>query len=537
MADSYIQVPPDSTGKKIASEAITEIYIDNFTEGSIALGDILFGGTSNATGKVTGVVLEGSGEAKIYLKDASGTWLDNEAVEVNAVIVGNVNWTGHSQLDAEYQKILIADPNNPSYIQSIDRFGATVNTFTDGAPTFSPFGAMVTGERQNIKAYSFDYDNMDQDFTTVIAGAGTATFEPITGCSLVTTGTAPGDLAQRTTDFYHPYKPGVGQQFLVTVQVGDNGKTNVVRRWGYYDDDNGVFWELDGTQLSVVLRSNTTGVVTETRINQQDFHLDQLDGTDSIGFNLDLTKSNIFLIDLQWLGSGRVRFGVSEPEGSFIIAHIMENANVNTVLPYMRTASLPFRYEQENTGVAVSGSEMKIACATVNHSSKVYITGPKFSTNSNIKTLSVLNQEEPLYSFRPATTFAGQTNRCLSKGVSNNFANLSGDGVVLFRLYFAGSDATLTNQAFAAHAANSSTEIDTAATAFNPALAQCAATMIVAPGETIYVVDPAPKDLHTFELYLGADGTTQPTVTVTAELISGTTADVMGTVNWEEIRS
>jgi len=283
----------------------------------------------------------------------------------------------------------------------------------------------MVGENQTIKDYRFAYDKRDDDFYDQTSGSGTITYESVTGASLLSTSTASGDLAKRTSHYYHPYAPGIGHFIEMTVRSGDNGKVGVRRRWGYFDDENGVFFELNGTDLFLVLRSNTTGTVTDTRIPQSQWNKDPLDGSDNIGFNLFPDRANIYFIDMQWLGAGRVRFGVVEPEGAKLTAHIIENANDTVIFPYMRTATLPLRVEQENIDTASSSSEFRFVCAAVKHSSKVSIQGEKQSRDSGLKTIDSVDGEVPLISFRPKQTLNGLTNRSIMKFVEATATNVS----------------------------------------------------------------------------------------------------------------
>ena len=81
---------------------------------------------------------------------------------------------------------------------------------------------------------------------------------------------------------------------------------------------------------------------------QAHFNLDTMDGTGPSGVPLDLTKSQIFVIDYEWLGVGRVRFGFVFA-GAIVYCHDAVFANtVGSV--YMSTPNNPLRYQTEATG-------------------------------------------------------------------------------------------------------------------------------------------------------------------------------------------
>jgi hypothetical protein len=95
-----------------------------------------------------------------------------------------------------------------------------------------------------------------------------------------------------------------------------------------------------GATASHVVASKTT----ELRIPQSQFNIDKIDGTGPSGFNIDLTKMQMFYIDYSWYGAGFVRWGVRGINGDVFYVHKMENNNINQEA-YMRSGNLPARYE------------------------------------------------------------------------------------------------------------------------------------------------------------------------------------------------
>lgn len=78
--------------------------------------------------------------------------------------------------------------------------------------------------------------------------------------------------------------------------------------------------------------------------------------------NLDITKAQIFWVDIEWLGVGSVRCGFVI-NGQYILAHTFHHANIESTT-YMQTACLPIRYEIRNT-TSGSGGNLKKICSTV----------------------------------------------------------------------------------------------------------------------------------------------------------------------------
>ena len=82
----------------------------------------------------------------------------------------------------------------------------------------------------------------------------------------------------------------------------------------------------------------------DLRIPQSQWNLDKCDGTGPSGFNLDLSKMQMFYIDYSWYGAGFVRWGFRGATGDVIYCHKLPNNNLNTEA-YMRSGNLPTRYE------------------------------------------------------------------------------------------------------------------------------------------------------------------------------------------------
>jgi hypothetical protein len=99
-----------------------------------------------------------------------------------------------------------------------------------------------------------------------------------------------------------------------------------------------------GATAENVIMSRTVDV----KIPQSQWNLDKCDGTGPSGFNIDLSKMQMFYIDYTWYGAGFVRWGVRGAAGDVIYVHRMPNNNVNAEA-YMRSGNLPARYESTTT--------------------------------------------------------------------------------------------------------------------------------------------------------------------------------------------
>jgi hypothetical protein len=199
-------------------------------------------------------------------------------------------------------------------------------------------------------------------WATSTANSGAATFSANEGLVNLSVTTASGSKVYRETTKCFSYQPGKSLLALNTF-VMNPAKAGLRQRSGYYGAANGIFLELDGSTLSFVERSSVSGSVVETKVSQANWNNDKLDGSGESGLTLDLVKAQIMWMDIEWLGLGTVRLGFVI-NGVFIHCHSFHHANLITST-YITTASLPLRYEIENTSETASASTMKQICSTV----------------------------------------------------------------------------------------------------------------------------------------------------------------------------
>ena len=256
------------------------------------------------------------------------------------------------QVFTRYEIMMLSDRLTPSGTAT-DAFGrlrvSNPVTLFDSSHRFSDNGLWATSNTAGNSSYTFVENQSTIDMT-------------------VTT-TANAEVIRETTKVFS-YQPGKSLLILNTFAM-QTPKTNLRQRVGYFGKDNGIYLENDGTTNYFVLRSNTSSTVQETRVPQSNWNVDKFDGT---GYSsqtgssehadgLDVSKTNILWMDIEWLGVGDVRCGFIV-DGRMVPAHIFHNDNKN-VVPYMTTASLPLRYEIKNTGVTTSNSTLKQICSSV----------------------------------------------------------------------------------------------------------------------------------------------------------------------------
>lgn len=232
-----------------------------------------------------------------------------------------------------------------------------------GRANLDAFGRFKVATPATLFDSQMQYDTQPLLWAEKLVGGGAVTHRPVESSADLTVGTASGDRVVRQTREYQRYQPGKAQSILCTGVLGASqaGTTKLV---GYGDDNNGVFFGSDGGGVFVLLRSNTTGTPSDARkVYQADWNVDRLDGSGVSGITLDPDATQIYLIDIEWLGVGSVRTGFII-DGSFYFAHIFDNANVRPTT-YMTTANLPARYEIRNDAAVAAPATLKQICTSI----------------------------------------------------------------------------------------------------------------------------------------------------------------------------
>jgi len=143
------------------------------------------------------------------------------------------------------------------------------------------------------------------------------------------------------------------------------------------------------------------------------WNVDVLNGGGVSGVTFNPQYAQIFAIDLQWLGVGRVRFGFFN-NGVLLICHQIFNDN-RVFLPYMQTANLPCRAKIQNTGTPAGTTTMKQICmAVISEGGVDQPAAYQFAATSGVGSAAATSPTAvriPLVSLQPKVTFGGLNNR------------------------------------------------------------------------------------------------------------------------------
>jgi hypothetical protein len=257
--------------------------------------------------------------------------------------------------------------NFPWQLKMLQGIDAVNNSIIAGSVTNENSMAIDAFGRQRVSNpfTLFDSSHRYRDnglWNTSTSSGGSVLFSLSEGLVNLNVDTTNGSQVLRETAKVFSYQPGKSLLVMNTFVMAP-AQTNLRQRVGYFGTENGLYIQLNNNTLSFVKRSLVTGVVTETVVNQSAWNVDKMDGNGPSRYTLDITKAQIFFMDIEWLGEGTVRLGFVI-DGIFIVAHKFNHANLITST-YITTATLPLRYEITNTGVTALPSLLKQVCSTV----------------------------------------------------------------------------------------------------------------------------------------------------------------------------
>ena len=273
--------------------------------------------------------------------------LSNNVVEIQNDVGNPIPVSKNTSTNSDSNPIFVKGTSDSSFFAPTqsDAFGrlrvSNPHTLFDGA--------------QRYRDDPFKWDQVDTN-------AATSTFL-LNESSVLMSVFGNGDDCIRQTKSVFAYQPGKSLLTLATF-VMNTPTAGLRQRVGLFGAQNGVYFEVDGTTVNLVIRKYTSGSVDDTseKFAQANWNGDKLNGAGPSGITLNVATSQIFWCDIEWLGVGSVRCGFVI-DGQFIVCHTFHHANkVGFNKVYMTTATLPVRYELTSTGGA---GTMRAICSTV----------------------------------------------------------------------------------------------------------------------------------------------------------------------------
>jgi hypothetical protein len=399
---------------------------------------------------------------------------------------------------------------------------------TSGAATNDGRSDAFGRQRMSMPYTLFDstqrYSNRDDQWVTKIVTGGSTSYNTNQSTSTLTVTNALNAKVTRETKRVFAYQPGKSLQVMTTFAF-DEGQTGLAQRVGYFNNQNGIFFSSKNGINYIVKRTYVNGSAQDIEIAQSDWNIDKLDGTTPSSVALDPTKTQIFFMDIEWLGVGQVRTGFVI-DGNFYLAHVFQHANaLDTV--YMTTATLPVRYEIENIAATVAGSSMKQICATVISEGGFEIRGRPYNVGRPVTApmnLATAGTFYPLASIRLNSSYLDAV--AVIKNIS--MLGIANNGKMQYRLV---ANATISGGTWASV---SGSLLDYNITANTMSGGETLTSGYVGinnqSGQTI-TLDPG-----AFAFQLERDGLNSTAITYTlAVAAAADNDDALGSIDWEEL--
>jgi hypothetical protein len=171
----------------------------------------------------------------------------------------------------------------------------------------------------------------------------------------------------------------------------------------------------------------------DLRIPQSQWNLDKCNGTGPSGYNIDLTRMQMWYIDYSWYGAGFIRYGVRGVNGQITYCHQLQNNNVQFE-SFMRSGNMAAHYELSSLGPmtypvqALSASSTTISADVVSLATTIPVSQTNvFNSGGGIAKMS---NELIFYSGLSTTSGAGNLLNC-TRGFNNTAADDQASGVTI----------------------------------------------------------------------------------------------------------
>jgi hypothetical protein len=250
-----------------------------------------------------------------------------------------------------------ANAANPPYV---------INVPNGNSPSVDAFGRQRVSLSNSLFDGKFRFDLLPALYDQTVTGTGSITYQTNEKCSRLAV--TNGGIGRALMRSHQSFLYRAAQSMQIDISLCSGAITaNTVKRYGYFDDNNGIIYQVGSTDLRFILRTATSGAPSDANfVSQTNWNLDTLLGTGGTsnpsGFTLDVTKTQILVIDYQFLGVGRVRMGFNIG-GNTIWCHQFLNANTTLAVQYMQTGCLPISAELRS--FVAQNASLDFICAGV----------------------------------------------------------------------------------------------------------------------------------------------------------------------------
>jgi hypothetical protein len=506
--------------------------------------------TSNADSAAGGLEIQFSADNSAWTTYYTDTYFTGTLFSKSYKIVGKYWRVKYTTVSANFTINSRLSTNVDPTAQGIDSFYIGVSdsyhdafgklrTTTPYTLIDNKFPSGATGTTQYLSNIMGDCNDASGSTVTAVYGSSQ--------CVMTITNSVSSSSYTSQSRKYATYQPGKSLLFLSSGIIKDTTFTtsaNYTARIGYFDNNNGLFFEQNGStvvgeKIAVVLRNTPSGGSTSNATtNQKDWNIDKFDGTGISGVTLNFEKNQLFVIDLEWLSAGRIRFGFYL-FGRIFYCHQITNFNTLTA-PYMISPNLPIRY-QLTVNDAGKQARLTQICSSLMSEGGYNPIGKPFSV-SNGTTPVVLSDtlERPVLAIRGnSATASAINNRYYHQNVVPTLLSIFGtanpDIFYIVRLYLAPNTPTVADASWNAVDVNSVCQyaVGVGITAINPATSIIVDSGYAAGGASASI--QVLSSIYADALQITSNVTNvSDVILITAKSFTGTPG-VYASINWQEI--
>jgi hypothetical protein len=360
-------------------------------------------------------------------------------------------------------------------------------------------------------------------------GTGALTDNANGSTTLSTGGGAINAACTRASRAYQHYQVGKSYYFGSSFNFG-TGTTNVSKRVGLYDNNNGVFLEQNGSTINLNFRTNTSGSVVTTQVAQANWNVDTMQGTGPSGFTFNPNALNDFRID--FFGGFAIRCYLYG-NGRFNLIHTVENASVTSPTNIgPATTNLTLRAEIVNLAAVTGANTMLVYNANLmSEGAQEQVPTYSFGSGNGTTTVAVTTRR-PVFSIRANTTGPGRSIQNYGQVIPYS-TDIYSDQSVYYELIVNG---TLTGPSFSALSSQSLIMTDVSATGITGGMSIFTGYNSVSSGgfgTTTRATVISEVALY-FPLVYSSLLNTQDTLTVVMTSVTGTSANCASSLAWVE---
>ncbi len=369
---------------------------------------------------------------------------------------------------------------------------------------------------------AFQYTKDEQIWDEAVTGTASSTFNEYEGGVVLEVGGDAGDEIIRQTRNVIQYVPGRANEAIFALRL-DPFETGVRKRFGIFDETNGVYFEKGVDDYYVVLRKDTPTGIEEQRVPRAEWNVDRLDGTGPSLESFQEDKIQMFTIEYEWFGAGVVEFKIILDNNALPLHRFV--AGNNDEIPWANSPYRPLRFELTNVEGVAGTHQILQGSSSVSSEGEVGPLGREQNVATPFDGITTGSADE----LRPVLSIRLRSDRLNGVVIPLEFQAATLDNTGLF--YRVIRDTTLTGASWQNSSPASFAEFDYSATDFTGG--DILQTGYISPNTQGEIQ----KFLKETILQLGRNnmGTTPQTFTILAATVSSN-KDVFASLSWVEIR-